>query len=37
MAVTNRVVIFDAYAWDEYVLDSPKAKRVVEPDLLSRQ
>jgi uncharacterized protein with PIN domain len=30
MARSNSVIIFDAYAWVEYALDSPKAERVAE-------
>ena len=30
MTVSDSVVIFDAYAWVEYALDSPKAERVAE-------
>jgi uncharacterized protein with PIN domain len=30
MPTDNNVIIFDAYAWVEYALDSPKAERVAE-------
>jgi uncharacterized protein with PIN domain len=30
MTVTNSVVIFDAYAWVEYTLDSPEAEKVAQ-------
>lgn len=30
MSTDNNVVLFDAYAWVEYALDSPKAKEVAE-------
>ncbi len=30
MSVENSVIIFDAYAWVEYALDTPKAERVAE-------
>jgi len=30
MPPDNRVIVFDAYAWVEYALDSPKAEKVAE-------
>jgi predicted nucleic acid-binding protein len=30
MSADNSVIIFDAYAWVEYALDTPKAERVAE-------
>lgn len=30
MSADNSVIVFDAYAWVEYALDSPKAERVAE-------
>lgn len=30
MPSDNRIIVFDAYAWVEYALDSPKAEKVAE-------